>query len=95
MATRQANLTAEERAERADELAEIKAGMHELIDRARGLLRGTGITGDRARAYWLAHILTALDDDHGYLGGSMCTMDDTIRELGGDDEEDDNRVTTA
>lgn len=88
MARKQANLTADERAELADELAEIKAGMHELLDRARDLLRGTGAIKNRAEAYWLAHIATALDDDHGYCGGSMCTMDDTIRELSGDDDED-------
>ena len=43
--------------------------------------------GDVAKSYWLAHIVTALDKDHGYLGGSMGTMQDTIDALREGEEE--------
>lgn len=70
----------------ADELAEIKEEMRELLDRALVALKGTS-EEDRARSYWYAHMRCALDDDHGYLGGSMVTMQDSIDALGG--REDD------
>lgn len=70
----------------ADRLEEIKAEFLELLEEATGLLRGTG-EEERAKAYWLAHIRCALDDDHGYLGGSMCTMQDTIAALKGEEDE--------
>lgn len=45
----------------------------------------------RAKAYWFAHIVCALDNDHMFLGGSMTTMQDSIdeikREIGEDNEE--------
>lgn len=45
---------------------------------------------ERARSYWIAHILGAAGDDN-YKGGSMVDMTDTIEELqkikGEDDEE--------
>lgn len=75
--------------ELADELEEIKAQMLDLLQEAEGLLRGTGVILDRARSYWLAHIRTALDDDHDYLGGSMHTMQDSIDELMGDENEEE------
>jgi hypothetical protein len=82
-----AKMTDEIRRQRADDLAEIQAEMIDLLDRARTLLRGTGMAKERAEAYWLAHVEMALSDDHGYLGGSTVTMADTIRELRGEDEE--------
>ena len=39
------------------------------------------MTGQRAKAYWLAHVTMALTRDHDYLGGSMVTMQDTLTEL--------------
>ena len=68
-----------------ERLIEIQGEMLELLGEAADLLRG--ITGDdrmifeRADAYWLAHIRMALTKDHGFLGGSMVDMDDTIEEL--------------
>jgi hypothetical protein len=82
-----AKMTDEIRRQRADDLAEIQAEMIDLLDRARTLLRGTGMAKERAEAYWLVHVETALSDDHGYLGGSTVTMADTIQELRGEDEE--------
>ncbi|MEF9388571.1 hypothetical protein V4890_23555 [Ralstonia solanacearum species complex bacterium KE056] len=76
-----------------EELTEIQQQMLELIENARGLLKagGFGSALDRAEDYWIAHMTMALSDDHGYLGRSGCTLQDTIEEIGsGEDEEDDN-----
>ena len=35
----------------------------------------------RAKSYWIPHILTAIDNDHSYMGGSMVTGMDTVNEL--------------
>ena len=43
----------------------------------------------RAESYWYSHIATALNEDHGYLGGSMCSMQDTAEEFDEVDEEDE------
>jgi len=61
-------------------LGEIQDEMLRLLDEAREILRDTKAY-DRADAYWLAHITTALTNEHGYLDRSMCSMEDTIREL--------------
>lgn len=74
-------------AEAAERLAEIKDEIKELIREADRLLP-KGITRDRARSYWYPHIVSALDDDHGYMARSMCSMQDTINELTADDEEE-------
>ena len=44
----------------------------------------------RAKAYWYAQILTTLDEDSQWLGGSMCTLQDTINELSELDEDEDS-----
>ena len=44
-------------------------------------IREAGGSTARAEAYWKAHIICALRNDHQYLGGSMCTLEDTIEEL--------------
>lgn len=72
--------------EKADRLEEIKDEIKGLMAEAENLLRGTR-EGDVAKSYWLAHIVTALDKDHGYLGGSMGTMQDTIDALREGEEE--------
>jgi hypothetical protein len=41
----------------------------------------------RAERYWIAQILTALDNDEEYVGGSMFTLQDSINKLKGEDEE--------
>jgi hypothetical protein len=73
----------------ADRLEEIKDEMLELLHEARRLVRTTA-ERSRAESYWLPHIEMALHDDHEYLGGSMCTMTDTIaglRDQNPDEEE--------
>ena len=66
----------------SERLANIKDEIKELIREAKGIVRFKGgITYERARSYWLAHIIMALDKDHEFLGGSMFTMQDTIKEM--------------
>lgn len=66
----------------ARELEGIREEIEEKIGEAESLLREAPapIRG-RAEAYWLPHLYTALSDDHGYVGGSMATLSDTIQEL--------------
>jgi len=61
----------------ADDLAEVKEQIAELLETARQLVRGTS-EENRAHAYWYAQIRCALDDDHGYLGGGSVTLQDSI-----------------
>jgi hypothetical protein len=84
-----AEMNAERAAEKAEELAEIGMQMAELLSQAREILRGTGLIGERAKAYWVGHVAIALSDDNEYCGRSMCTLDDTVNELNafGDDGE--------
>lgn len=74
--------------ERADRLEEIKDEIAELVCEARELLRDTA-EESRAKGYWVGHIVCALDRNHGYLGSSMVTMQDTINALRGVDDEDE------
>ena len=77
-----------------DELRDIQSELLDAVQRAEYLLRQSGFDGARLRAeaYWIPHIVCALSRDHGYLGGSMVTMEDTIQEiaeaLGEEDEND-------
>ena len=72
----------------AEELEEVQEQMLELLDQAERIVSGTN-EYDSARGYWLAHIKTALSNDHDYLGGSMSTMQDTIDALREGDEDED------
>lgn len=78
----------DENANRAMELEELQDQMLELLGQAENVLQGTSAY-DGAKAYWLAHVETALTNDHGYLGGSMTTMQDTIDELRQGDDDDE------
>lgn len=80
--------TTAKRREIVDELGEIQSQILELVEQAGGLLRRNGLHGAllRAESYWIAHITTAVSNDHGYLGGSMVSLQDTIEEI---EEEDD------
>lgn len=75
-------------AEAIERLTEIKEQMLELLEEAKDLLP-EGMTKERAKCYWYAHIKTAILKEHEYLGGSLVTVDDTISELGEDSEEDE------
>jgi hypothetical protein len=64
-------------------IGEIKELLEEAIDLVPEHARS------RAEAYWFAHISMALDEDHGYVGSSMCSMQDTLEEFDYEDEEDE------
>ncbi len=79
--------TAAKRQEIVDELGEIQSQILELVEQARGLLRRNDLQGAlmRAESYWIAHVITAVSNDHGYLGGSMVSLQNTIDEIKNDD----------
>lgn len=63
-----------------ERLEEIRDELKELIEEAKNLVRGTH-QYERARSYWIPHILGAIDKDNEYMGGSMINMQDTIDAL--------------
>ncbi len=80
-----------DRQEIVDELGEIQSQILELVEQARALLRNNELQGAlmRAEAYWIAHVTTAISNNHGYLGKSMVSLQDTIDEIK-DAEDDEN-----
>ena len=64
-------------------IGEIKELLEEAID-----LVPEDIRRSRAEAYWYSAIVTNLDDDHSFMGGSMHSMQDTFDELDLDDDDD-------
>tara|TARA_S200000501_G_scaffold321758_1_gene317352 strand:- start:297 stop:524 length:228 start_codon:yes stop_codon:yes gene_type:complete len=67
---------------------EIKEQIKELLEEAIDLVPDHARA--RAESYWYPHISMALDEDHGYIGGSMCSMQDTIEEWEDEDEDDED-----
>ncbi len=80
--------TTGDRQEMVDELGEIQSQILELVKRARALLRNNEYQGALARAesYWIAHVTTAISNNHGYLGGSTVSLQDTIEEIENDED---------
>jgi len=80
-----------DRQEIVDELGEIQSQILELVEQARTLLRRNELQGAlmRAESYWIAHVTTAISNNHGYLGGSTVSLQDTIDEIK-DAEDDEN-----
>ena len=74
-----------------DRLHEIQEEMLDLLSEARGILSKDAPRSvrERAKAYWLAHAEMALTNEHQYLGGSMCSFEDTLGELERGEEEDE------
>ena len=72
-----------DRQEIVDELGEIQSQILELVEQARALLRRNELQGAlmRAESYWIAHVTTAISNNHGYLGKSMVSLQDTIDEI--------------
>ena len=66
---------------------EIIGEIKELLEEARDLV--PDYARARAESYWYAHISMALDEDHGYIGSSMCSMQETIEEWEEEDEDED------
>ena len=85
------NTTTRDRQEIVDELGEIQSQILELVEQARALLRKNEYEGAlmRAESYWIAHVTTAISNNHGYLGKSMVSLQDTIDEIK-DAEDDEN-----
>jgi len=75
--------------EAIDELLEIKDEMRTLADKALRLVRENDkYEYERAKAYWYANIIMALDDDHDYLGRNMSTLQDAIEALEKNDDSE-------
>ena len=85
------NTTTRDRQEIVDELGEIQSQILELVEQARALLRRNELQGAlmHAESYWIAHVTTAISNNHGYLGKSMVSLQDTIDEIK-DAEDDEN-----
>lgn len=87
--------------EGVERLEEIRFEIDQLVDEAYTLIRqlaqevGDRSISDRAEAYWIGHISTALSNESGYIGKSMVTFEDTIEELreayeaGGEEDSED------
>lgn len=71
-------------------LSEIKEEIKDLLFKAKEIVRRADkFEYDRASGYWIAQIETALDKNHDWLGGCMCTMEDTINALSDNDYEEE------
>lgn len=70
-------------------LVEIQAEMLELLESADFIITqlANEHVHNRANAYWIPQIKMALTNEHEYLGGSMCSMQDTIDEMSPSDED--------
>jgi len=74
----------------ANELEDKRDQMLELLEEMRDLVNsGPDHIKARAKAYWLPHVEMALTKEHGFLGGSMCDVQDTINELREDEEDEE------
>lgn len=73
----------EERREAGQEFEEQIQIIEEALDRMRSILQqhGDDLTWERARSYWYAHIQMALRKETVWLGSSMVTAEDSLREL--------------
>ena len=66
---------------------EIKEQFKELLEEAIDLVPHHARA--RAESYWYAHISTSLDNDHDYMGGSMCSMQDTLEQFYEEEEDEE------
>ena len=71
---------------------EIIGEIRELLDEALDLVP-EGFARSRAESYWYGNMIVNVTDDHGYMGGSMCSMQDTLEEF--DEEEEDEEDANA
>jgi hypothetical protein len=63
-----------------DRFQEIMYTISELAQEAVDLLPEHAVAA--AKSYWYPHILCAIGDSyHDYLGGSMCSMEDSLETL--------------
>ena len=72
-----------------------KYRFEEIIDEIKELLEEAldlvpeGYVRSRAETYWYAHMIVNVTEDHGYMSGSMCSMQDTLEEFDEEEEEED------
>ena len=66
---------------------EIIGEIKELLEEALDLVP-EGMARSRAESYWYGNMIVNVNEDHGYMGGSMCSMQDTIEEWEDEDDED-------
>ena len=71
---------------------EIMVEIKELLDEALELVP-EGFARSRAQSYWYGNMIVNVTDDHDYMGGSMCSMQDTLEEF--DEEEEDEEDADA
>ncbi len=71
------------RFEAGERILEIRDEIRELLQEAMDLVRekGTDLEREQARSYWYGRIMIDLGGDHGFLGSSMCSMEDTAEYL--------------
>ena len=68
---------------------EIIGEIKELLEEALDLVP-EGCVRSRAESYWYAHMIVNVTEDHGYMAGSMCSMQDTLEEFDEADEDDED-----
>ena len=80
--------TTRDRQEIVDELGEIQSQILELVEQARALLRNNQYQGAlmRAESYWIAQVISAISNNHDYLGKSIVSLQDTIEEIENDED---------
>ena len=65
-----------------EQLRELQMKIFDAVEEIKQIMDKQPVNiADEANNYWIAHILCALSDDNDYLGGSMVTMDDTLRKI--------------
>lgn len=68
---------------------EIIGKIKELLEEAIELVP-EGHIRSRAQSYWYASMIMNVTDTHEYMGGSMCSMQDTLEEFYDEDEEEED-----
>lgn len=75
-----------------DRFEEIMDEIKELAREAL-MIAKDGKEGERAKAYWYAHIVGAVDKENsGYMGGSMIDMAATLEALRENEESEDDEI---
>jgi hypothetical protein len=78
---------APEDSEGSERFEEIIEDVKALIKEAYKLVPSN--LKQRAKSYWYGHIISAIDDDHEFMGRGSYTMKDTLDDLKGEEEIDD------
>tara|TARA_B100001287_G_C22539591_1_gene461472 strand:+ start:326 stop:607 length:282 start_codon:yes stop_codon:yes gene_type:complete len=65
---------------------EIINNIDELVEEAINIIPENMVA--KAKSYWYAHILCAINDDHEFLGGSIHHMQDCLDEWIEQEDED-------